>query len=161
MKTMIANNETPEMEILSIVGMDGWEKEERFWIAYFQFLGCNLVNLDSGGISGKQRHLITKQLLSSSLKAECNPDKRAKMLANIEKMAKLRRGMKQSEAWKAKRMQKWGFHLSKEEFSRLQSIRAKKAWAKRGSFQMTTSWVDEGISRSTWYRRRKSHVQKG
>ncbi|MBY9039463.1 hypothetical protein K7461_29235, partial [Pseudomonas fluorescens] len=40
----------PELEVLEIVpsGSD-WIEAEQFWIAYYRFIGCDLVNLCDGG----------------------------------------------------------------------------------------------------------------
>lgn len=39
----------PEIEIIDKVLASEWHYWEKFWIAYYKFLGCNLVNHTSGG----------------------------------------------------------------------------------------------------------------
>lgn len=39
----------PEMHILEISNENEWIEDERFWIQYMKFLGCNLINMKVGG----------------------------------------------------------------------------------------------------------------
>lgn len=39
----------PEAFAIETVGNSSWEEAERFWITYFRFLGCRLVNATDGG----------------------------------------------------------------------------------------------------------------
>lgn len=39
----------PEMFIIEEVADDQWQEAERFWIAYFKYIGANLTNLTDGG----------------------------------------------------------------------------------------------------------------
>ena len=39
----------PEIEIIDRVLTSEWHYWEKFWIAYYRFLGCSLVNYTSGG----------------------------------------------------------------------------------------------------------------
>lgn len=39
----------PEIEVIDKVPIDKWRYWEKFWIAYYKFLGCDLTNYTSGG----------------------------------------------------------------------------------------------------------------
>jgi hypothetical protein len=39
----------PEIEVIDTVPINNWHYWEKFWIAYYKFLGCNLINYTSGG----------------------------------------------------------------------------------------------------------------
>lgn len=39
----------PEIEVIDKVLVSEWHYWEKFWISYYRFLGCNLVNYTSGG----------------------------------------------------------------------------------------------------------------
>ena len=40
---------TPHIEVIDVVSISEWHYWEKFWIEYYRFLGCNLVNYTSGG----------------------------------------------------------------------------------------------------------------
>jgi hypothetical protein len=39
----------PEIEIIDEVQLSEWKYWERFWVAYYRFIGCDLVNYTNGG----------------------------------------------------------------------------------------------------------------
>ena len=39
----------PILEIIEEVTMDKWQEAEEFWIAYFRYIGANLLNIQEGG----------------------------------------------------------------------------------------------------------------
>src|SRR5262245_15102113 len=39
----------PILEIIEEVAMDCWQAAEEFWIAYYKFIGANLLNIKEGG----------------------------------------------------------------------------------------------------------------
>lgn len=39
----------PEIFVIEEVNADSWQEAEQFWISYFKFLGCRLLNATSGG----------------------------------------------------------------------------------------------------------------
>lgn len=76
-----------------------WQEVERFYIAYFRFLGARLTNLDGGGIMKKGRHPSTGKRFSLANKG------RKKTPEQIEKTASKNRGRKRepfSQEWKDK-----------------------------------------------------------
>jgi len=65
-------------------------------------------------------------------------------------------GLGFQELWGiARSTAKWVWkEFSLEKFSRIQSIRGKRAWRGHISAESTKPWMEEGISRATYYRRR-------
>lgn len=79
----------PIIETLEIViGSDDkdWQELERFWILYLKFIGGRLVNLDSGGIGGKQPSLETRQKMRASalIRAPKSSEARARFSASMK-----------------------------------------------------------------------------
>jgi GIY-YIG catalytic domain len=65
--SLIKKGLTPSMEVIEVVECESdadWQDAERFWIAYFKFLGFRLLNLDGGGLSGKKLSEETKIKIS-------------------------------------------------------------------------------------------------
>lgn len=61
----------PVMEPLEIIedsNDEDWQEAERFWIENLKFLGCNLTNLEAGGLSGKRPSEETRRKISDSNK---------------------------------------------------------------------------------------------
>lgn len=62
-----------------------WEEAERFWIETFSFYGFKLVNLDSGGGSGRRASLETRIKIGEySKKRIHSPETRAKIAASCK-----------------------------------------------------------------------------
>lgn len=59
----------PIMEVIEEFDADdvsGWEEAEKFWIKTLRFCGCDLNNLEPGGISGKTHSDETRLKISKS-----------------------------------------------------------------------------------------------
>lgn len=85
----------PDIEIIDKVPLSDWHYWEKFWISYYKFIGCNLINYTSGGdgltfgnktsfkkgqISwnkGKKHDITTKNKISNSLKGKIPYNRKA------------------------------------------------------------------------------------
>lgn len=68
-RSMASRGVLPLMEELEVVknsNDEDWQEVERWWIAYLRFIGCDLCNLDSGGIGGKRRSIETREKIAAS-----------------------------------------------------------------------------------------------
>lgn len=65
-KSLKKNNLKPEMFVIEEVDDSVWEESERFWIAYFRYIGADLTNLTDGGdkptLTKEQREKLSAQL---------------------------------------------------------------------------------------------------
>lgn len=66
-----------------------WIEAERFWIAYFRFLGCDLTNLDLGGRGNGTHSQITLEKLRASVNKSFQTPHRKRILASKEYRLKL------------------------------------------------------------------------
>ncbi len=48
-RSLLAEGVKPDIWLIEEVPEENWQREERFWIAYFKSIGCNLVNRTVGG----------------------------------------------------------------------------------------------------------------
>lgn len=75
-KALLANGIEPELLIIEEVEQARWQDAERYWIAFFEAAGANLVNGSRGGLGGtKKGHRFS-------------PDGRARIDAAITKACK-------------------------------------------------------------------------
>jgi GIY-YIG catalytic domain len=66
-KSLLNNNERPQIEILDIVPESEWEYWEKYWIAQLRAWGFNLTNISLGGYGGDyKRTEIIKQKINKS-----------------------------------------------------------------------------------------------
>jgi hypothetical protein len=72
-----------------------WQEVERFWIAYFRFLGVRLTNIDSGGLGGK------KQAVESIKKRTVSRVGWVPTQAHLERLHDSWRGRKHTDKTKA------------------------------------------------------------
>lgn len=49
LRFLLAAGVRPESSVVATVPLEHWENAERFWIAYFTLLGCDLLNATRGG----------------------------------------------------------------------------------------------------------------
>ncbi len=69
---VLADGLIPEIFIIEKVDPKIWEDSERFWIAYFRFIGSNLTNMTDGGEinDGRKPSLETRAKLSMAAKKQ-------------------------------------------------------------------------------------------
>lgn len=75
----------PKMEIIESYPQqdyESWGSAERFWIAYFRFMGFKLTNLESGGKTGKSHSLETLNKMSLSQRGKKHSTKSVLAMAN-------------------------------------------------------------------------------
>lgn len=64
----------PSIEALEILEPDDdWQEAERFWVENLRFLGCRLLNMDSGGNGSKVVSLESRLKMSESHKGKTLP----------------------------------------------------------------------------------------
>ena len=130
LRSLRALNLRPIMETLEEFDDhdERWEESERFYIAYFRFLGMRLTNQESGGVAGKLASEETKRRIAAaakgrqfsdlakerSLAARRSPEGRANMAAG-------KRGLRRSAEAIEKHRAKIIGHLVGEETRRLLS----------------------------------------
>lgn len=75
----------PVIEVLETIedsDDNDWQESERWWISYLRFIGCDLVNSDSGGRGGKKASPETRAKLSASKTGKRHtPEAKAKIAA--------------------------------------------------------------------------------
>ena len=86
----------PVLDIIDECDQSEWEDIERFYIAYLRFCGCDLVNLDSGGVGGRVMSAETKAKLSLCRKGKKLPPEQ------VAKSVAARIGKPRPEAFKEK-----------------------------------------------------------
>jgi hypothetical protein len=70
-RSLLARGLVPKMERLEeFPNSDDcdWQEAERFWISYLRFIGCNLCNLETGGMGGKRSSPETREKMSRATK---------------------------------------------------------------------------------------------
>lgn len=98
----------PIIEVLEVVDEDTWQEAERFWIETLIFYGCNLTNLEKGGLAGQRLSEETKRKIGSKFKGRKLSLEHRKAIGNgvrgikftAERCAKIaasNRGLKRSE----------------------------------------------------------------
>ncbi len=135
-KSLAKRGLTPVIEILETLDEypeSDWQEAERFWIESLRMAGCNLVNLDIGGIGGGRKSHETKMNISAAKKGRPISEEQRQRLILMsrnqtkeqrEKNAAKQRGRKASEQARANmRAAKKGFRLSPEAIARAAATR--------------------------------------
>ena len=116
LRSLVSAGFRPDVEVLErgIASMEDLSEAERFWIAYFRFIGSRLTNMTDGGEGGSgSKSLETRRLIGEKNrialrgnvpwnkgKTDCfSPE-------TIERWKKARRGRKQSQETRNKRANK-------------------------------------------------------
>ncbi len=74
-RKLLQKNSPPEMFIIEQTDIENWGASERFWIAYFKYIGANLTNLCAGGYGVIQPSLQTRKKRSNSMKRYLSSNK--------------------------------------------------------------------------------------
>lgn len=80
----------PQIELVQMVPAAAWQEAERYWIAYYRSLGCQLVNGTDGGEGtlGQKHSAETRKRMSRDRKGRPSPKKGVPL--PVEVKAKLR-----------------------------------------------------------------------
>lgn len=126
----------PELFIIEEVLRDGWQEDERFWIAYFKSIGANLTNSTAGG------------------EGDCGPEGRMKQAAALrgrkqnrsaEHVAKIilhNREMAKDPKWRAKISARAKERVPQERERLMEQLR--KAWSSPRTRRYECSCVECG-----------------
>ena len=99
-KSLLSVGRKPEVSVFEEVVLERWEEAEKFWIEYFQFLGCRLTNGTSGGDGLHDPSPETRWRCGSSnrgKKLTFSPEHRAKIAVANRERAKNPEWLKQAK----------------------------------------------------------------
>ena len=100
-KSILHDGLKPDIFIIEDVKESIWQETERFWISYFRYIGCNLINRTIGG-EGWTNPTEEDRKKSSQLRSESRKRYATTHPEEIKRIAQSRLGYKHNEETKRK-----------------------------------------------------------
>jgi len=143
----------PNIYVIERVDGEIWDRAERYWIAYFRSLGCNLTNHGDGGEGGHNSSPEKRAQLSARLRGRpCSPETRAKIsAAQIGKIIPPEQREKISRAGKGKTPPNKGKIMSDEFRQKMSGIVKGRRSAMNGKRHTPESIAKTAESKSHYY----------